>query len=64
MSIVTIKDMLTDIEEAREIPARRGGLDLSSWEEDFIDSITEQINECGSLTQKQTDVVRKIWDRI
>jgi len=58
------EEMLDDVESAREVAPRRGGLAVSKWELDFIDSIREQFDDRGTLTEKQINVLRGIWDRI
>ncbi|KKL19927.1 hypothetical protein LCGC14_2460580 [marine sediment metagenome] len=37
---------------------------LSEWEAEFIDSIDSQLRGEGSLTQKQQEMLERIWDRI
>ena len=37
---------------------------LSPWEADFIASIREQFDRRGSISEKQSEVLNKIWDRI
>ena len=37
------------------------GRDLTKWEEDFILSINEMVNEGRKLTEKQYDVLRRIF---
>ena len=37
---------------------------FSKWEIDFIESVEEQFSERGSLTEKQTEILEKIWDKI
>jgi len=37
---------------------------LSEWEASFIESITEQLENEKSLTEKQTDVLNNIWEKV
>lgn len=37
------------------------GRGLTKWEEDFMDSITEQFAERGSLSPKQTEILERIY---
>lgn len=37
---------------------------LSEWEQDFIRSIHEQLEDGRTLTAKQAGVLDNIWDRI
>ena len=58
------EEMLDDVESAMEVSPKRGGLAVSKWEADFVESVREQFDERGTLSEKQTNVLRKIWDRI
>ena len=58
------EDKLNDIDEAAGVAASRGGLDLTSWEEDFIESVKDQLNERGFLSDRQKAIIIKIWARI
>lgn len=59
-----IEKVIDDIEEARGVDPSRGGLKLSAWEEDFFDSIKEQFEDRGTLTDKQKAKLSEIWERI
>ena len=61
---IEIERMITDIEEAVGVGGDRGGINLNSWEEDFFDSIKEQFDISGELTEKQREKLTQIWDRI
>lgn len=37
---------------------------LTSWEEEFIESINDQYKFKGYLTDKQIEALEKIWDKI
>ena len=37
------------------------GRNLSKWERDFMDSITEQFEERGSISNKQEEIVERIY---
>lgn len=37
------------------------GKGLTKWEEDFITSITEQFQRTGSLSDKQEDILERIY---
>lgn len=37
---------------------------LSDWERGFIESISEQHDRTGGLSEKQQAILEKIWDRI
>lgn len=51
-----ISQMIADC-EARESR-------LSEWERGFIDSISKQVDQGRSLTEKQDETLNKIWDRV
>lgn len=59
-----IEKKLDDIEEASGVDPSRGGLKLSVWEEDFLESVKDQLDDGGHLSEKQESVIQKIWDRI
>ena len=48
--------MVTDCENREE--------KLTDWERSFIDSIGRQLAQGRSLTDKQSETLNKIWDRI
>jgi hypothetical protein len=37
---------------------------LTDWELGFIDSISHQLVQTGSLSQKQLDILDRIWERV
>lgn len=37
---------------------------FSPWEEDFLDSIQDQLESGKKLSQKQGDALIRIWDKI
>lgn len=37
---------------------------LSEWEFDFIASVRVQFDKRGSLSQKQEEVLNRIWDKV
>lgn len=40
---------------------RTEGRNLSAWEEEFIESIAEQLDRTGSLSRKQVDILERIY---
>ena len=48
--------MLDDIEVRED--------QLSDWERGFIDSLRERVDNQRSLTEKQEDVLDRIWNRV
>lgn len=38
--------------------------DLTKWECDFIDSISEQFETKGDLSTKQCEILEKIYDKL
>jgi len=59
-----IDEMLEDVETAAHVGQKRGGIDLTKWEKEFIESVHDQYNRRGTLTTAQIDKLRQIWDRI
>lgn len=58
-----------DFEQGKEAEALLADLSdpiksPSSWEEEFIDSITEQMERGRALSRKQMDVLRDIHERL
>ena len=37
---------------------------LSDWERGFIDSVKRQLEGGGALSEKQTDKLNEIWERV
>lgn len=37
------------------------GKNLSKWEEDFMESLTEQFNERNSISDKQEEILERIY---
>jgi hypothetical protein len=56
IDLVEIKSMIQELEEAYEDG------DLSSWEEDFIDSIKQQLEQKTELTGKQVEKLIEIYE--
>lgn len=54
------KHKLETIEEAIEV----GQLDLTPWEQDFCQSVTEQLENGRDLSFKQTSIIYRLYDRI
>jgi hypothetical protein len=51
-----INQMIHDIEQRESR--------LSPWEADFVDSISKQVGEGKTLTQKQDERLEAIWEKI
>ncbi len=52
------------IEDIRSADGVSGGITLDDWEEGFVDSIENRLNDDRSLTPGQLASLEKIWDRI
>lgn len=37
---------------------------LSDWELNFIDSISQQLTRTGSLSEKQLEILDRIWEKV
>lgn len=57
-------EMIEDVREAASVGKRYGGIDLSGWEVDFMDSIEERVTNGGDLSEAQRERLVSIWDRI
>jgi hypothetical protein len=55
------EQMIEDIENASGVI---GGIKLSQWEEEFMDSIKDRLSDEKSLTEPQIEKLKEIWDRI
>ena len=56
----TIEEMIQDCEDFIGC----SNCTFTPWEVDFIDDIKEWFDENNFLTEKQEDVLSKIWDKI
>lgn len=56
MSMEDIPEMLQDCENRES--------KLSAWEQSFLQSLSEQYTKKGSLSEKQYDILEKIWNRV
>jgi len=61
--MATPEEMLEELETATSVAPRNGGLELSQWEADFINSITEQLDDGYNLTERQIEKLTEIWDK-
>lgn len=52
---------LEDIDEATGVI---GGIELNDWEAEFIESITDQIDDGRSPTHKQAASLEQIWGKV
>ena len=57
------REMLENIETATSIAPRNGGLDLDEWEANFVNSLTEQLDNGRRLSEKQMEKLSEIWDK-
>jgi hypothetical protein len=55
--------METEVEQLIEDCMNRESK-LTQWEANFIQSISEQLKRKPSLSQKQTEILKKIWERV
>lgn len=63
MATTTNRDRLDAVKDAARIGPDRGGIELSEWEESFIESIEEQLDSKRTLTVRQEEVLTKLYDR-
>lgn len=55
-----IQQMLEDCNEARTC----SNSPFSPWEKEFIESVTDQFDQRGSLSPKQLDILGGLWDKV
>ena len=48
----TIKQRITEVQEQ--------GKNLTNWEADFVDSIAEQFEERGSISDRQEEILERV----
>lgn len=39
------------------------GLNLTEWEENFLESIDDQLNSVGSISLRQQEILKEIWEK-
>jgi hypothetical protein len=59
-----LTEMIEDCESVRHIEKEKGGPNFNKWELDFLDSIIEQYEEKCWLSEKQIEILEKMWDKI
>jgi hypothetical protein len=59
-----IEEMLVDCLGVKDIPRERGGPGFSTWEQEFLDSIEDQLGDGRQLSLKQRTILRELWDKI
>lgn len=59
----TAGEMLEQINTATRVAPRNGGLELNEWEEGFVASVTDQLDNGRGLSEKQMEKLREIWDK-
>lgn len=51
------------IERMLNYLARQDDLNLSKWEEDFLESINDQFLQRGDLSTKQCEILERLYDK-
>lgn len=59
-----LETWLGDCEEAAQVDPSRGGTPFSDWEREFLESIRQQFDERGSLSERQAEILKGLWDRV
>jgi len=52
------------VEDIRNADGAMGGIKLSDWEEEFMDSVESRLQEGKTLTEGQAEKLEQIWNRI
>lgn len=55
------EDIQMALDECTE--ALDAGVEYSDWEMDFLQDIADQYLENGTLTDKQLDILQKLWNK-
>ncbi len=55
----TIKRMIETLIRSLE----NAGRDYTQWEADFVYSLSEQFEEKGNLSQKQCEILERLYDK-
>ena len=63
MSLADVEDALSACETAADVPKHNGGPGFSQWELEFLESIREQFDARGSLTERQQEILQGMYDR-
>ena len=58
-----IEEMLETCESASNIPKHNGGPDFTQWELEFLESVREQFDSRGSVSEKQEQILSKMYDK-
>lgn len=68
----TVQKLLEEVEEenathllmVEDIRDVSGDIELNDWEEEFLDSIEERLENGRNLSERQAETLEKIWNRI
>lgn len=52
------------IDDIRSAEGAMGGIELSQWEAEFVESIEDRLGKKASLTPFQAAKLEEIWDRV
>lgn len=52
------------IEDIRSADGAIGGISLSTWEAEFVETIEARLGEGRTLTEGQAEKLEQIWNRI
>ena len=59
-----IEELLSDCEAAKNIPSQRGGPGYGKKDLDFLESVREQFDDRGSISEAQHKWLQDLWDKI
>jgi hypothetical protein len=60
----TNQQKVDDCMSVINITVSRGGPGYNDWEKEFLESVEDQLNGGGGLTEKQEKVLQRLWDKI
>ena len=59
-----VESILEDCENVMNVSRSAGGPGFTTWEKDFLESIREQYDMRGTLSDRQQEILQEIWDKI
>lgn len=60
---MTPQEMIEGVRSAARVEVHNGGLELTEWEQTFVDNVERQLGRERDLSEKQLAILRELWDR-
>lgn len=58
-----MSDIQTMIDDCKEIKSCSNSI-MTKWESDFVDSVAEQFEKRGKVSEKQEETLKNIWEKL